>query len=194
MEEDAVFEDFNTYNNYLTENGEIKAGQPKVALLTSVPGPFNSNREHIDDLIRMMEARNLNVYTISAATKRLEFLKEVNPDLVILMPHGRLTLGQENEAITWLKDKNIPLLTPLSVFQPYDEWVDDPQGFEGALLSMSVVLPELDGGINPYAIIAQYEDEMGYLSFQTIPDRLQKFGDMVEKWLALKAKSNKDKK
>ncbi|MDO6435999.1 cobaltochelatase subunit CobN [Cyclobacterium sp. 1_MG-2023] len=194
LEEDAVFEDFNTYNNYLTENGQIKAGQPKVALLTSVPGPFNSNREHIDDLIRMMKARNLNVYTISAATKRLEFLKEVNPDLVILMPHGRLTLGQENEAISWLKDKNIPLLTPLSVFQPYEEWVDDPQGFEGALLSMSVVLPELDGGINPYAIIAQYEDEMGYLSFQTIPDRLQKFGDMVEKWLALKAKSNKDKK
>ena len=194
LEESAIFEDFDAYNSYLTVEGIHKSGQPKIALLTSVPGPFNANRDHVDDLIRMLESRQLNVYTISAATKRLEFLKQVNPDLVILMPHGRLTLGQENEAIGWLKEKNIPLLTPLSVFQPFNDWVDDPQGFAGPLLSMSVVLPEIDGGINPYAIIAQYEDDQGYMSFQTMPDRLEKFGDMVEKWLMLKAKSNKDKK
>lgn len=194
LDEDAIFEDFETYQNYLTENGAHKPNQASVALLTSVPGPFNANREHIDELIQMLEERNLNVYTISAATKRLDFLKQVDPDLVILMPHGRLTLGKEKEAIAWLKEKNIPMLTPLSIFQPYEDWVDDPQGFAGPLLSMSVVLPELDGGINPYAIIAQYEDEQGFLSFRTIPDRLQKFGDMVEQWLTLKTKANKDKK
>ncbi|MEN7550019.1 cobaltochelatase subunit CobN [Rapidithrix thailandica] len=194
LDEKAVFEDFEACQKYMEEHGFYKPNQPKIALLTSVPGPFNANREHIDSLISMLESRNLNVYTISAATKRLDFLKQVNPDLAILMPHGRLTLGQEKEAVSWLKEKNIPLLTPLSVFQPYEDWVDDPQGFAGALLSMSVVLPEIDGGINPYAVVAQYKDETGYLSFQTIPDRLQKFGDMVEKWLLLKSKSNKDKK
>ena len=194
LDEDAIFENFETYQEYLTKKGAHLPNQASVALLTSVPGPFNANREHIDELIQMLEERNLNVYTISAATKRLDFLKQVNPDLVILMPHGRLTLGKEKEAIDWLKEKNIPLLTPLSVFQAYDDWVTDPQGFAGPLLSMSVVLPELDGGINPYAIIAQYEDEQGFLSFRTIPDRLQKFGDMVEQWLTLKTKANKDKK
>ena len=193
-DEKAVFEDFDAYQKYIQDNGFYKPNQPKIALLTSVPGPFNANRDHIDSLITMLERRNLNVYTISAATKRLDFLKQIDPDLAILMPHGRLTLGQEKEAVAWLKDKNIPLLTPLSVFQPYEDWVDDPQGFAGPLLSMSVVLPELDGGINPYAVVAQYKDETGYLSFQTIPDRLQKFGDMVEKWLTLKSKSNQDKK
>lgn len=193
-EETAIFEDLETYEAYLTKNDFHKPNQPKVALLTSVPGPFNANRDHIDQLIQMLEDRNLNVYTISAATKRLEFLKAVNPDVVIMMPHGRLTLGQDEQAQAWLKEKNIPLFTPLSVFQPYEKWVDDPQGFAGSLLSMSVVLPEIDGGINPYTIIAQYEDDMGYLSFQTIPERLDKFGDMVEKWLTLKKKPNKDKK
>jgi len=192
--EKAVFAKFEEYQKYLEENGFYKSDQPKVALLTSVPGPFNSNRDHIDSLITMLENRNLNVYTISAATKRLDFLKAIDPDLVILMPHGRLTLGQEKEATAWLKEKNIPLLTPLSVFLPYEEWVDDPQGYSGSLLSMSVVQPELDGGINPYAIIAQYRDESGYLAFKTVPDRLQNFGNMVENWLALKAKANKDKK
>ncbi|MDN5202752.1 cobaltochelatase subunit CobN [Fulvivirgaceae bacterium BMA10] len=194
IDETAVFEDFDTYETYLKDAGFHQPNRPKVTLLTSVPGPFNANRDHIDNLIGMLENRGLNVYTISAATKRLEFLKQTDPDLVILMPHGRLTLGQDEEAIAWLKKKNIPLLTPLSVFQPYEDWVDDPQGFAGPLLSMSVVLPEIDGGVNPYAIVAQYEDDKGYLSFQTIPDRLEKFGDMVDQWLTLKAKPNKDKK
>ncbi|PWJ41886.1 cobaltochelatase subunit CobN [Sediminitomix flava] len=194
LDEDKLFTEFPAYDTYLKENGFHKEGQPKVALITSVPGPFNANRDHIDDLIGMLEQRNLNVYTISAATKRLEFLKAVDPDLVILMPHGRLTLGQSEEAIAWLKEKNIPMLSPLSVFQEYEKWVDDPQGFDGSLLSMSVVLPELDGGINPYAIIAQYKDENGYLSFQVVPERLQKFGDMVEDFLLLKKKENKEKK
>ncbi|GAA0879181.1 hypothetical protein GCM10009119_21490 [Algoriphagus jejuensis] len=193
-DESATFTDFGDYQRYLEENGFYKPGQPKIALLTSVPGPFNSNRDHIDSLIAMLEERGLNVYTISAATKRLEFLQSINPDLVILMPHGRLTLGQEKEATAWLAENQIPLLTPLSVFLPYEDWVKDPQGYSGSLLSMSVVQPELDGGINPYAITAQYRDESGYLAFQTIPDRLQKFGDMVEKWLALKTKPNKEKK
>ena len=93
LEEDAIFEDFVTYNSYLQENGFHKPDQPKIALLTSVPGPFNANRDHIDALISMLQDRNLNVYTITAATKRLEFLQQVDPDLVILMPHGRITLG-----------------------------------------------------------------------------------------------------
>ncbi len=193
-DERAIFDNFDAYQNYLVQGGFYKPKQANVALLTSVPGPFNANREQIDALITMLEGRGLNVFVISAATKRLEFLKQVDPDLVILMPHGRLTLGQGKEAVAWLKEKNIPLLNPLSVFQPYEDWVEDPQGFAGPLLSMSVVLPELDGGINPYAIIAQYEDEQGYLSFKTIPDRLEKFGDMVQHWLALKEKANKDKK
>ena len=194
LDDKVAFENFETYDSYLKENGHHKPDKPKVALITSVPGPFNSGRHHIDAIIKMLEERELNVYTISADLKRFEFLKQVDPDLVILMPHGRLTLGQSDEAIGWLKEKNIPLLTPLSVFHPYEKWVDDPQGFSGPMLSMSVVLPEIDGGINPYAIIAQYEDEQGYLSFQAIPDRLDKFGNMVEKWLTLKTKPNKDKK
>lgn len=194
LDEDETFTEFREYEKFLKEEGFHKEGQSKIALITSVPGPFNSNREHIDALINMLEERDLNVYIFSAATKRLNFLQEIDPDLVILMPHGRLTLGQADEAIFWLKEKNIPVLSPLSVFQPYEQWVDDPQGFAGSLLSMSVVLPEIDGGINPYAIIAQYEDEEGYLSFRAIPDRIEKFGDMVEKWLSLKEKPNSEKK
>ncbi len=86
------------------------------------------------------------------------------------------------------------MLAPLSVFTEYDKWIGDPQGIKGALLTMSVTLPELDGAVNPYAIVAQYRDKNNFLSFQAIPGRLESFSEMVEKYIALKRKSNADKK
>jgi cobaltochelatase CobN len=194
LEDELVFESVAAYGNYYKQKGFHKAGAPAIALLTSVPGPFNSNRDHVDAFIQTLEKRGLNVYPVASSQKRLDFLKEINPDLVVLMPHGRLTQSEATEAQAWLKERNIPLLTPLSVFENYDKWLKDPQGMAGSMLTMSVVLPELDGGIAPYAVVAQYPDENGYQIFKAIPDRLEKFGDMVQKYLHLKTTANKDKK
>ena len=131
---------------------------------------------------------------LASAEKRLDFLRRIDPDLVVLMPHGRLTLGRADEAIAWLRERNIPMLTPVSVFQNHDDWVTDQQGMAGSMLTMSVVLPELDGGVAPYAVAAQFTDADGYEIFDALPERLDTFCDLVERWLALKAKPNRDKR
>ena len=51
LDEDAIFENFETYQEYLTKKGAHLPNQASVALLTSVPGPFNANREHIETFI-----------------------------------------------------------------------------------------------------------------------------------------------
>ena len=68
------------------------------------------------------------------------------------MPHGRITLNEADQAITWLQASNIPMFGPVSVFQNHDEWLEDQQGMMGALITMSVVLPEFDGAISPYDV------------------------------------------
>ena len=194
LKEDLVFKTVRDIKKYYQEEGFLKAGAPSIALLTSVPGPFNANRDHVDAFIQALEKRGLNVFPVASSQKRLDFLKEINPAMVILMPHGRLTQDQATEAQAWLKERNIPLLTPLSVFENYDKWLKGLQGMSGSMLTMNVVLPELDGGVAPYAVVAQYPDENGYQIFKAIPDRLEKFGDMVQKYLYLKSTANKDKK
>ena len=194
LEDDRTFETVDAFDAYYAAEGLAKPDAPKIALLTSVPGPFNANRDHVDAFIRALEGRDWNVYPMASTEKRLDFLRRIEPDLVVLMPHGRLTLGRADEAIAWLRERNIPMLTPLSVFQNHDDWEADQQGMAGALLTMSVVLPELDGGVAPYAVAAQFTDADGYEIFDALRERLETFCDLVERWLALKAKPNRDKR
>ncbi|WNC72147.1 cobaltochelatase subunit CobN [Thalassotalea psychrophila] len=194
LKEDEMFETVSEFEQYAALNGIHKPGQPKVAMVTSVPGPFNSNRDHVDGLINSLANRGLNVYPMAALNKRLEFLQAVNPDAVVFMPHGRITLNDTDAALKWLKDGNVPMFGPISVFQNHDEWIDDQQGMMGALITMSIVLPEFDGAITPYAIAAKYSDENGYQIFKAIPERMEKFTAMVRNWIDLKVLHNKDKK
>ena len=194
IDESRLFADVPAYERWYATQPQFKASGAKIALLTSVPGPFNANRDHLDAMIGALEKRGLHVYPIAAAQKRLEFLKAIDPDLVVMMPHGRLTLGRADEARAWLTERNIPTLAPVSLFQPYEDWMKDQQGFTGALLTMNVVLPEIDGAIAPYAVNAQFPDADGNQVFKAIPGRLEGFVGMVEKWLKLRRAANADKR
>lgn len=194
LDDGRLFTDVPAFERWYATQPQFRPDGPKIALLTSVPGPFNANRDHLDAMINAMEKRGMRVYPIAATQRRLEFLKAIEPDLVLMMPHGRLTLGQADEARAWLTARNIPVLAPLSVFQPYEEWMKDQQGFAGALLTMNVVLPEIDGAVAPYAVNAQFPDVDGNQVFKAVPARLERFVAMVEKWLRLKRIANADKR
>ncbi|NOU58337.1 cobaltochelatase subunit CobN [Marinifilum caeruleilacunae] len=195
VDEEVAYEKVSEFEDYCLEKGFHKPGAKKVVLFTSIPGPFNTNRDHMNSMIKELEGRGLNVYPIAAFRGRLSYMQEIKPDLVIYMPHGRISMGGSPKRMeAWLKELNVPVLCPVSVFNRYDDWLKDKQGMFGGLLSQSVTMPEFDGGIVPYAVFAQFEDENGYLLFKQIPGRLQKFGDIAEKYIALADKTNQDKK
>ncbi len=188
---------FSTVANYLEYYKTLPQFSPegkKIALMTSVPGPFNANRDHLDSLINELEGRGMQVYPIASFDRRLELIQEVDPDAVLMMPHGRLQLGSGSSTIQWLKQQNIPLLAPVSVFQNYEKWLDDPQGYTSNLLTMNIVMPEIDGATLPYAINAQFSDDNQLEIFKAIPDRLNTFTDVLERWFALKDQDNLSKK
>lgn len=195
VDEEVAYEKVADFENYCLEKGFHKEGAKKVALFTSIPGPFNTNRDHMNRMIEELEGRGVNVYPIAAFRGRLPYMQEIKPDLVVYMPHGRISMGGSPKRMeAWLKELNVPVLCPVSVFKRHDEWVKDKQGMFGGLLSQSVTMPEFDGGVVPYAVFAQFEDENGYLLFKPIPGRLKKFGDITEKYIKLAEKKNKDKK
>ncbi|MBV8255999.1 MAG: cobaltochelatase subunit CobN [Chitinophaga sp.] len=194
VDENIYFNDVSAYELWLMNNHLYQYDAPKVALVTSVPGPFNANRDHLDTIITTFQRRGWNVYPMAGNKRRLEFLQAIHPDIVVEMPHGRLAPGNAPAVVAWLKEQQIPVLSPLSVFMNYDQWKTNPHGMNGGLLTMSVVSPELDGAVAPYAIVAQYKDENGYDVFRAIPERLKCFTDLVSRWLVLKHKPNRDKK
>lgn len=194
LDEDLSFTSVEEYRQYYEREGFYRPGAPKVAVVAGYAGPFDTNKEQLDSLIVSLEARGMNVYPISSVMKRMPFLQAVSPDAVVYMPHGRLLMGRGDRAVDWLKQQDIPVFCPITLNETYDNWMADKQGMVGGFMSQSVVMPELDGGIVPAALIAQYIDDDGLYLFKTIPGRLGQFTSTVANYLKLKTKANKDKK
>lgn len=194
LKDDQVFTHLKEYQTFYERLPSYGSTGKKVAVLTSVPGPFNANRDHLDSLIEEIESRGMRVYPIASHSRRLKILQELQPDLVVFMPHGRLHRGTGKETVDWFKQQNIPMFSPLSVFERHDKWLEDAQGFSGGMLTMNVVMPEFDGGILPTVINAQFVDDNGFQIFKSVEGRMPRFVDQMEQWLQLKHQSNSDKK
>ncbi len=191
---EQLFESVDSYQQWYKGTGRFKEDQAKIALVTSVMGAGNLDNSYVRDLVEGIEARGMNVYPTSGFLKRLDFLKAISPDLVVYVPHGRLAPGSSEELLAWLKKQDVPLLSPIDVFKPYEEWLNTQQGLSGGMLSQTIAMPELDGGVEPYAFAAQYPDENGLYVSRAVPERLETLLKRIERWLVLRQKKNADKR
>ncbi|PIE89957.1 MAG: hypothetical protein CR997_08240 [Acidobacteria bacterium] len=191
---DEVFENSDEFKAHQIKNGLMKENQANVAILTNYTYQFSTNAEYIKELIQALEEQGLNVFPLAFHRNKLQKLLEADADLIIWNAHGRFMMGEGQKAVNWFKEHNIPILAPLKVVEPFEQWDADPQGMTGGFMSQSVTMPELDGGIDPFTLSAQYPNEDGLFINRCIPDRLDTFVSRVKNWISLKRKDNKDKK
>ena len=194
LDDNVSFSTTEEYQSYLKKNNLYKEGAPKVAILGGLNDPFSGNKDNIDSMIIRFQNSGLNVYPISSMMKRLDFLKEIEPDAVVYFAHGRLAMGQADAAVEWLTESNIPVFAPLTTLQTHKEWEEDQMGMFGGFMSQSIVVPELDGAIYPYVVSSQEMDRDGLYLFKAIPDRLEKFTQIINNFISLKHKNNSEKK
>lgn len=194
LDEKVAFENVANYESYLKENGWYRDGANKVAIIAGIHDPFSGNKDHLDSLIVSLQRSGLNVYPVSSMTQRMDFLEQINPDAVVYFPHGRMLMGNPDMMVEWLKQRNIPLFAPITILQLKEDWVKDPMGMFGGFMGQTIVMPELDGSIYPYSLVAQEKNADGLYLFKTIPDRLASFTAIVNNVISLKHKENSQKK
>ena len=194
LDEDLSFKTVADYEKYLREQGIYREKAPKIAIVGGLNDPFSGNRANIDSLIVSLQNAGMNVYPVSSYRQRLAFLREIGPDAVIHFAHGRMVMGQADAAVEWLKERNIPIFSPLSMLETQEEWESDPMGMFGGFMSQSIVVPELDGAIYPYVLNDQELDEEGIYLFKAIPERLKNFTRIIGNFISLKQKPNAEKK
>ncbi len=193
--DDNFFADFEEYQSFYEKSGHYREGAPRVVLLSGNINMQNSNEEHIAAMIRSLETKGLNVYPINSfGMKKLKMIEAVKPNLIINRPHGRLVMGGADSGTRLLEKLNVPILAPVTISDLHDNWLSDKQGMaSGGMTSMSVVMPELDGAIAPYAIAAQFERN-GMRLFDSIPLHTETFCRMVKNFTVLQQKTNAEKK
>ena len=184
-EEEAL--GFNTiaeYDRFLKDNGLWKEDAPRIVLTGQMGEPT--------DLIRRLEETGNVVYPVRRMKSFItrHQIDSVCPSAVINMAHGRM-----GDYITdYLTRQNIPLFAPLNVNMLVEDWENDPMGMNGGFLSQSVVTPEIDGAIRPFALFGHYADKEGLQHAFAIPERLETFVQTVNNYISLQRKPNAEKR
>ncbi len=178
------FDSLSEYRNFLNENNLLKSNSPEIILTGQMGVP--------DELIAELESTGNIVYPISNIQQAINngITDSISPSAMINMAHGRMG----DVVVEYLKEKNIPLFSPLNVNRDYDEWMDDKMGMNGGFMSQSIVTPEIDGAIRPYALFAQFEGTDGVPVIKAIPERLTEFVETVNNYVSLRHKYNREKK
>lgn len=86
--DEAVFADLPSLEQHLQQQPGWQPQRPRLALLTSVPGPFNANRDHVDTTIRAFESRGFEVIPMAAVRQRLAFYSRSSPTPWSTCPMG----------------------------------------------------------------------------------------------------------
>ena len=182
---------FMTYKEYLDYYKSIGRYHPESSTVLLYSGNGGGD---LGKLIEALEKRKLNVVAINGMGRLTEMIEEAKPDLIIYQPHGRLGSRDPEGAVGILAKYNIPLLCPIKSDQPYDVYLKDQRGMDGGMLSQSVTMPEIDGAVAPFVLSALFRNERGLLAYKAIPDRVERFAELVRKITAMRHKKNADKK
>ena len=182
--EEVGFTHVSQYRNFLKTHGLFKEKAPAVVITGQMGQPA--------ELVSALEKSGNVVYPVNDFKGLIasHAIDSINPSLVIYMAHGRMG----DYAVDYLKQQNIPLFTPLNVNRLIDAWEKDKMGMNGGFMAQSIVTPEIDGAIRPYALFGHYMDEEGLQHAFAIPKRLDVFVETVNNYIELQQKPNSEKK
>lgn len=178
------FNSVREYNAFLAKNGLYKEGAPTI-MLTGFMGAA-------PDMEKAFEKKGFMVYRINKLQSFIagHHADSIQANAVVNMAHGRLG----DYFVEFLKQKNIPLFSPLNINRLTTEWENDKQGMNGGFMSQSIVTPEIDGAIRPYVVFGQRINKEGLQEVYGIPDRMESFVESVQGYVNLKNKKNSNKR
>lgn len=178
------FNSIREYNAFLAKNGLYKEGAPAI-LLTGFMGAA-------PDMEKAFEKKGFMVYRINQLQSFIagHHADSIQANAVVNMAHGRLG----DYFVEFLKQKNIPVFSPLNINRLTTDWENDKQGMNGGFMSQSIVTPEIDGAIRPYVVFGQRINKEGLQEVYGIPDRMESFVESVQGYVNLKNKKNSNKR
>ena len=178
------FNSIREYNAFLAKNGLYKEGAPTI-MLTGFMGAA-------PDMEKAFEKKGFMVYRINKLQSFIagHYADSIQANAVVNMAHGRLG----DYFVEFLKQKNIPLFSPLNINRLTTDWENDKQGMNGGFMSQSIVTPEIDGAIRPYVVFGQRINKEGLQEVYGIPDRMESFVESVQGYVNLKNKKNSNKR
>ncbi|MDR1478163.1 MAG: cobaltochelatase subunit CobN [Planctomycetaceae bacterium] len=169
---------------------------PKDAPRVILSGAFvnfydDLERGAVDRISGLLAESGCRVYCLAGMMNLREQFEKIKPDVILFTPMGSL-MGIDT--VRFLTEQNIPCITLVNIMESKESWLSEPSAMSGGFTGQSIVLPELDGLIEPTAIAARSVNENGLSVRMAIDGRVEMLVKRVNRWITLKRKANADKR
>ncbi|MDR1964428.1 MAG: cobaltochelatase subunit CobN [Planctomycetaceae bacterium] len=187
-----LYETLSEFDAYLdAAYPKMPKDAPRVVLTGAFINFYDDLERGAVDLINQRLAESgCRVYSLAGMGGRRQ-LEEIKPDAILFTPMGGL-LGADT--VEFLSKHNIPCFDMVNIMETKEEWLNQPTAMSGGYTGQALVLPELDGVIEPTAIAARSTNEDGLSVRMPLTSRIEMLVRRVNRWLTLKRKSNADKR
>lgn len=181
------------YETFLGDRPVALADRPRVGVILFRQLVLSGDTAHYRACIEALERAGLAVIAGFSGLDNTPLVENLfrpfGIELLLNLTGFNLvgSMGSPNpEAAVQLLDKlNVPYIVagPL-LFQSLQEWLDDPIGLAPTQTALQVVLPEIEGGIEPRVIGARHSGE----HFEPIVDHVERLARRVARWIQLRRK------
>jgi cobaltochelatase CobN len=152
-----------------------------------------------DALIRALEKEGMNVlcavgYPVDFVIEKYMMSGDIDVDVIISM----MMSHPKEEAVQLFMKNNVPILNAHALYTDLEKWKEDPQGIPPFMLAPHVVMPELNGAIEPMVIGGKHtyiDKRTGISITESIPheERIGRLVARAKAWARLSSKKNADK-
>jgi cobaltochelatase CobN len=180
--------------------------KPTVGILFHTSSLRGENTSFIDSLITTIESKGANVVTVSYSSNLSKvintyFMKNGKPivDSVVSAMCFSLT-SSNSQALEALKRFNVPIIKAILTVNSFEDWRDTMQGLSFVDIPSSVVMPEFDGFLITVPMAAMDSTKINpltgtkILTFEPIPERVDKVARLSINWAKLKHIPNSKRK
>ncbi|MBA2853514.1 cobaltochelatase CobN [Methanococcus maripaludis] len=183
---------------------------------------ISQSTDHIKSLVEELEKQDLGVIPVFTNRLNIEgydsltaeetiqkyFFKEdkpiinalVNSTFFFMLDHSSKDHESKNRfkdvsGVELLKKLNVPVLQVIHSFrESVDEWMKNPQGIDPMSQVYQVIMPEVDGTIEPIFLVGSKVDEDGVKRYEPYTEHAKYVSKRIKKWVNLSKKPNFEKK
>ncbi|MET1160089.1 MAG: magnesium chelatase subunit H [Thermoprotei archaeon] len=184
--------------------------RPLIGILFYGGHHYDQQVETVKKLARILEEKGFGIIPVFSgdlryymAIEKFFILNDMSlvdavVDLLWFRFAGGPLGGDHGKALTVLKKLNRPVLHGVHLSsKTISEWLDSEQGLPPIEVVTTVVLPELDGRIEPIPVLGPLRkniDEYLVEEYRPIADRVKKLANRVSKWVNLSRKPCNEKR
>ncbi len=122
----------------------------------------------------------------------------LNLTYFFLLDHRRWDKENRFKEVTGLellKKLNVPIIQPcFSSSQSVSEWTENPQGLDYMSQVWSIIMPEVDGLVEPIYIAGSRIDDNGAKSFEPYKEHARYLARRIRMWIELRKKKPEERK